>query len=190
MDDCRFHAVQSYAQLGKPEKLNDGKPVMRAREPEENPNFGFGGWLSVLHVDGRFRMWYSCRYSETEGYITAYAESTDGIHWTRPAVGRNGTNEIFTHSGGFICSFDPHETDSQHRYKAAYGGKEIKACLAHSPNGIHWTPYNDGKPVTGRAADTLNQIVWGTRMPGSTGCSREVISAAPAATVNTEERAR
>jgi len=30
----------------------------------------------------------------------------------------------------------------------------------HSPDGIHWTPYNNGKPVTGRASDSYNQVLW------------------------------
>jgi hypothetical protein len=36
----------------------------------------------------------------------------------------------------------------------------MRAALAHSGDGIHWTPYNDGNPVTHRAADTYNQIIW------------------------------
>ena len=34
------------------------------------------------------------------------------------------------------------------------------AALAHSADGIHWSSYNKGQPVTGRAADTHNQILW------------------------------
>ena len=36
----------------------------------------------------------------------------------------------------------------------------MRAALAHSGDGIHWTPYNHGQPVTHRAADTCNQILW------------------------------
>ena len=32
--------------------------------------------------------------------------------------------------------------------------------LGYSADGIHWNAYNDGKPVTHRAADTYIQIVW------------------------------
>ena len=31
--------------------------------------------------------------------------------------------------------------------------------LWQSADGIAWTPYNDGRPVTKRAADTYNQVV-------------------------------
>src|SRR5690606_18648585 len=58
-------------------------------------------------------------------------------------------------------SFDPHETDSRHRYKAASGRARVTmASLMHSPDGIHWESYNEGEPVTGRAADTQNQLLW------------------------------
>jgi hypothetical protein len=61
----------------------------------------------------------------------------------------------------FTCFLDPHETDPAHRYKACYGNRhKDRACLAHSPDGIHWTPYHGGEPVTGRAADTCNQLLW------------------------------
>jgi hypothetical protein len=61
---------------------------------------------------------------------------------------------------------DPHEKDPAHRYKAAcgppnaYNGGESAACLAHSPDGLRWSFYNGGKPVTGRACDTMNQLLW------------------------------
>ena len=57
-------------------------------------------------------------------------------------------------------SLDQHETDPSHRFKAAYDGPGMRAALAHSGDGIHWTPYNNGQPVTKRAADTCNQIFW------------------------------
>ena len=48
-----------------------------------------------------------------------------------------------------------------HRYKACYGPVQfVRACIAHSPDGIHWTAYNNNQPVTGRASDTYNQILW------------------------------
>ena len=35
-----------------------------------------------------------------------------------------------------------------------------QAALAYSADGIHWNDYNNGAPVTGRAADFDNQILW------------------------------
>jgi hypothetical protein len=46
------------------------------------------------------------------------------------------------------------------KYKAAYNPGNAMCALAYSADGIHWTGYNDGESVTGRAADTHNQILW------------------------------
>jgi hypothetical protein len=67
------------------------------------------------------------------------------------------------------CFLDPHETDPAHRFKAAHypwGEARPKSFallgpgLSHSPDGFRWTPYHDAEPVTGRAADFTNQILW------------------------------
>ena len=62
---------------------------------------------------------------------------------------------------------DPHETDPAHRYKACHPARTkarknlaMAAALSYSADGIHWKPYNNGNPVTHRAADTTNQILW------------------------------
>ena len=36
----------------------------------------------------------------------------------------------------------------------------MAAGIVYSEDGIHWRPLNDGKPVTFRAADCHNQILW------------------------------
>ncbi len=60
-----------------------GNPVMRTTEAWE----GWGPYLygTVLRDEGRLKMWYSCIGSDS-GY-TCYAESTDGITWTKPKLG-------------------------------------------------------------------------------------------------------
>ena len=168
--------------LGRVTRENGGEPVMRPDEPWESARH-LGFYSSVLRVDGRFQMWYFAQVYADVGY----AESDDGFHWTKPRVGGNGENNIVFQGHGFGCFLDPHETDPNHRYKAAYGpnihrlretvgGPEAKARkaahLAHSPDGIRWTPYNEGRPVISRepmqigdyrvftAADTHSQILW------------------------------
>ena len=44
-----------------------------------------GGYICIAQDDDRLRMYYPCRevYKKGEQY-TGYAESTDGIHWTKP----------------------------------------------------------------------------------------------------------
>ncbi len=169
--------------LGTVTKANDGQPVMTADKPWEDDLFGFYG--TVLHDGERFRMWY-----HPWAYAVAYAESDDGLHWCKPELGifdfsidrlkELGSDEVFSpregapldwrgkenniigyFGDGFTCFLDSRETDPEHRYKACYGPvPQICAAIAHSPDGIHWTRYNNGEPVTGRASDTYNQLLW------------------------------
>ena len=148
--------------LGKATKLNDGKPVIVVDQPWET-NVGFYG--TVLHDSEKFQMWYRIH---RHPWALGYAESVDGLNWRKPNLGlvwMNGSkqNNIINTEWGwtFTCFLDLHETDPAHRYKACYGDRrKARACLAHSPDGIHWTPYNGGEPVTSRAADTCNQLLW------------------------------
>jgi hypothetical protein len=138
-------------ELGQATKANDGKPLVVADKPWENPDlFRIG---SVIHDGGKFRMWYQMSDS---GF--GYAESEDGLLWTKPNQGASQNNAVDYR--GLACLPDPHEADPAHKYKAGYGHETVKACLAHSPDGFQWTSYNNGNPVTGRAADTLNLILW------------------------------
>jgi len=107
----------------------------------------------VLHDAARFKMWY--RLPGSKGY--GFAESNDGIRF-RKVTKISGIN--FGGDYTLSVTIDPHETDSKHRYKAAYDAPGMAAGLAHSADGIRWLPYNNGKPVTHRAADTYNQIIW------------------------------
>ncbi len=45
-------------------------------------------------------------------------------------------------------------------YLAAYPDVTIKANIGFSNDGVHFFPLNGGKPVTGRAADTFNQLMF------------------------------
>ncbi len=167
--------------LGKVTKENSGEPVMKPDKPWEEPKH-FGFYSAALRTDNRFQMWYNVTANDV-----GYAESDDGIHWTKPNVGEDGENNIVFEGHGFSCFIDPHETAPDHKYKAAYGpdmhrlrkrigGPAAKirkaAHLAHSPDGIHWTPYNNGEPVISRApvdieghkvvtaSDTHSQVIW------------------------------
>ncbi len=133
---------QVMRELGHVTKANDGKPIFT------------DGWFygTVLHDEGRFKLWF--RKPGTTGF--GYAESTDGLVFTRHAD-LEGIN--FAGDYTLAVEIDSAETDEQHRFKAGYDAPGMAAGIAHSADGIRWTPYNDGKPVTQRAADTYNQIL-------------------------------
>ena len=162
---------------GQVSKENGARPVMEPNE-REYPLY-FGVYSTVLRDDDRFKMWYLA--TNMPDYDVGYAESRDGIHWNRPAVSPDGTGNFVFRGHGFSCFIDPNEDDPEHRFKACYGpaGKFEKAQkaahLAHSPDGVRWTPYNRGRAVLARtwsahpqiegrgyvvASDTHNQINW------------------------------
>lgn len=128
--------------LGQVSKANGGRPIF-------TQGLFYG---TVLYDEGRFKLWWRKRNG---GY--AYATSADGLHFETHA---DVTGINFAGDYTLAVTIDPHETDPEHRYKAAYDAPGMAAGLAHSADGIRWTPYHNGQPVTGRAADTYNQIIW------------------------------
>ncbi|MEE2706301.1 MAG: SUMF1/EgtB/PvdO family nonheme iron enzyme [Planctomycetota bacterium] len=135
------HSAKVVRELGKVTKLNNGKPVFDGLRCD-----------TVLYDEGKFKLWYR------ENSAPGYAESKDGVHFRKIA-------KLDGLPGGAHFTIDPHETDAAHRYKACHpsgkkGRNNMAAALSYSADGIHWKPYNNGNPVTHRAADTNNQIVW------------------------------
>ena len=186
-------------EMGEITRENDGKPILVADEPWEQGN-RIGFYLTVLRDEehDKFKMWYLAQmpghrdFRGGEADITgvAYAESDDGINWTKPPVGLKysalGLRElkdsdladdapdvdtnIVIQAHGFSCFIDPTVLwGAPDKYKAAFdshfdetpdGDDVNRTCLAYSPDGINWTYYNDGQAVTERAADTQSQILW------------------------------
>ena len=132
---------------------------------------------------GRYRMYYHAWHIPSDGDQShplriAYAESKDGIHWVKPKLG------LFEHDGSKqnnivlaeINGKEPHDfsvfKDPNPRvkpgeeYKAVGYGRNPSGLYAFkSPDGIHWTPMNNSKPVmTGHAFDTQNLAFWDPRV--------------------------
>jgi hypothetical protein len=128
---------------------------------------GYGGYTIVIKDDRTYRMYYSSRSTqdtELDTYVTRYAESTDGIHWTKPELGlfdvkgtraNNVVEKQYLVSGGFSPFLDSRPgVPASERYKALGG------IFAQSPkypglgglmafvsaDGIHWKQLRD-KPV-------------------------------------------
>src|SRR5580704_2550513 len=80
--------------LEHPKKYS-GNPVLEPGPYDSIDGYGVILYGSVLHIDGKFRMWYiawpqpDSRFpGDAEGYRPiAYAESNDGIHWVKPNLG-------------------------------------------------------------------------------------------------------
>jgi len=104
--------------LGKVTKANGGRPVLVADRPWESDNILIG---SVFREEGKFKMFYKVGYAEPEPNDTpgitqlrvAYADSSDGLHWTKPNLGirtfRNSKNNNLINPMGMTDSdFNTH----------------------------------------------------------------------------------
>jgi hypothetical protein len=129
--------------LGTVRKANGGAPIFT------------DGWFygTVLHDAGRFKLWF--RKPGTQGY--GYAESADGLSFD---VQADVAGIPFAGDYTLAVEIDPHASDPQRRYLAGYDAVGMAAGVAYSPDGIRWTSYLEGRPVTTRAADTYNQVLW------------------------------
>lgn len=123
-------------------KANDGKPIIT-----DGRLYG-----TVLHDGTKFRFW--CRNPET-GYHCS--ESDDGLHFRK--IG-DLIGIPFAGDYTFAVEFDRPRLDGSRRFIASFDAPGMAAGVATSTDGLQWTPINDGKPVTHRAADTYNQILW------------------------------
>ncbi len=125
-----------------------GNPVLR-RGPEGTPDHGHAAlYGTVVKVGDKFRMWYLAmsqsefKKGQAPDYWRpmCYAESTDGVQWTKPELGLvdfNGSkkNNIcliegepfsLTRVDDFLSVLhDPADPDPSRRYKAAF--------IAHVP---------------------------------------------------------
>ncbi|HUH04436.1 MAG TPA: hypothetical protein VML75_20715 [Kofleriaceae bacterium] len=154
-------------------------PVLAPEAPWEGP--GRGALWGPLHAErhaetGRVRLWYQSfdlypgRGSNMGTRCLSIAESDDGVHFERPALGltewEGSTNNnmyamrrgpyaplVAAHSHGTIDSLaiDPAE-DPAYRYKAVTwmgrdGMRYGRHGVAFSPDGLRWREY-EGNPVS------------------------------------------
>ena len=158
-------------ELGQPKKLGvvmkpslptDFDPVKQFPDglPKTGGYYEFGRRLSVVwnDKDQKFQMLYRASAEN----LTGYAESTDGIKWIKPSISDDGRSNLISFRGKnrgtfYEASFmiDPNVPwGHPQKFKAAYNPGNTQCAIAYSKDGIHWIGYNNGKSVTGRAADT------------------------------------
>ncbi len=131
-------------------------------------------YVTVFQDGNRFRMYYRGSQhdlqtgKETHPEFTCYAESTDGIHWTRPELGLfefNGSkrNNILWQGIG-AHNFTPFKDSNPNcspeaRYKAL-GVGEGGLYAFQSPDGIHWRLIQPTPVITKGEFDSQNTAFW------------------------------
>jgi hypothetical protein len=172
-------------------------PVVKTG-PEGAPDFGHAVlYGSVIYDGGKFRMWYlgmiqrEIKNNNAPGWWRpmCYAESTDGIHWTKPELnlvdlnGNTKNNICLIESDPFSLSrvndyltvlYEPNDPDPQKRYKSAFIAhlpfEDVKGGRsAIGPDEKRW-----GSIVTATSADGLKWKVVGDRPVNATGERFEV----------------
>jgi hypothetical protein len=144
--------------------------VLECNEPWESPSVAY---VTVIADDDRFRMYYRGSTGEEKAtQVTCYAESEDGITWTKPNLGlfeANGSteNNIVWKQRPATHNFTPFkdtrpDIPAGERYKAiAYGRGGPGLGVFVSADGIHWEPLHDGRPViTQGKFDSQNLAFW------------------------------
>jgi hypothetical protein len=155
---------------------------LRLHEPlREGPAFAFdkpwegrfSAYPTIIKDGDLYRMYYRGLPNVEEGTVavTCYAESSDGIHWTKPNLGLyeiHGTrdnNVVLALDNKYSRSFSP-MLDTRpgvppaRRFKAITGveGKGLAAFI--SPDGIHWKLWREEFIFTQGLFDSHNVAFW------------------------------
>jgi hypothetical protein len=178
--DHEFIAKSEGVRLKAHPPRKTGERLIESEHPWENATLN---WFSVLRDGDRYRMWYECY--DVEGWPTAddtsfcYAESNDGIRWTKPKLGMvsyrgskennilfrqvgEGTHRSRVHgSGVFLDPSAPPES----RYKSVSQGlfqgiaeRPYFVAGMSSPDGLHWT--RSAQPICPVFADSQYSGYW------------------------------
>ncbi len=135
-------------------------------------------YFTVFRDGDLFRMYYRGSHADekthksTHREVTCYAESRDGIHWTRPQLGLfefDGSKQnnivwdgIGTHDFTPFKDTNP-ACPPEARYKAVARGRprgKKGLYVFQSPDGIHWSLMHPEPVITEGAFDSQNLAFW------------------------------
>ncbi|HEY3840236.1 MAG TPA: hypothetical protein VGL72_26870 [Bryobacteraceae bacterium] len=127
----------------------DAGPVLQLNKPWER---SFSTYTTILQDGNRFRIYYRGTPVSQDGgsnEVTCYAESNDGLHWSRPDLGiyeiagEKNNNVILAHDPPFSHNFTPFidtrpGVNPDERFKALAGYAKTGLVGFVSADGIHW----------------------------------------------------
>jgi hypothetical protein len=139
----------------------DRGPVLAFDRPWEGP---FSGYVTILHAGQKYQAYYrgaptAERKDTGDHQVVCYAESDDGIHWTKPSLdlfprpGAATTNIVLADAAPDTHNFSPlidtrPGVNPAERYKAIGGYHEPGLSAYGSPDGIRWKRLRDGPVLT------------------------------------------
>lgn len=131
-----------------------------------------------------FRLWYKCVLADKEaiakmmppatvhdvGWFLLYAQSPDGVTWTKPDLGLIGfdgslhTNIVARDTPNVGVCHDPHEADAGRRYKMLYDVGLGQLRVRFSADGLRWSEPQTPTGFTPYTGDTHNNAFWDERL--------------------------
>jgi hypothetical protein len=146
--------------------------VLAFDKPWEGRYCGYG---TVLRDGYTYRLYYrglpeaGKDGSPTE--VTCYAESADGINWTKPSLGifevagTKDNNVVLAGMAPFSHNFAPFldtrpGVEDEARYKALAGTRATGLVAFASPDGLHWRTLSETGVITDGAFDSQNIAFW------------------------------
>lgn len=160
-DDFLVESSRGIRRVMQQPVKHPANPILVPDRPWEHGGITGG---TILQEEGLLKMWYRPHYGQHEipgnGQImrTAYATSTDGIHWEKPNLGlieyegSKANNLVFgnkasgygIHAARLLRTPEDHLRDPARRYKMLLTFVRKKPPrwgfgVAFSPDGIHWT---------------------------------------------------
>ncbi len=141
----------------------DRGAVLAFDESWEGP---FSGYATILHAGETYQAYYrgtgqgGVKKDTDDHQVVCYAESRDGVHWTKPSLslfprdGKATTNIVLADAAPVTHNFCPF-LDSrpgvkpEEKYKAVGGYHEPGLSAFVSPDGVHWKRLQD-RPVLTR----------------------------------------
>jgi hypothetical protein len=130
-------------------------------------------FLTVRDEGGKLRMWYICRDKQNHPNV-AYAESRDGVAWTKPDLGivdydGSTANNLVGLQNLEGVVFTDRNAASAERYtyvSTARTTGEVEAAVGlyrfFSPDGLRWQ--RDPDPLIRAGSDTQNVTFWDERL--------------------------
>lgn len=174
VDDHLINSLDGDAEL-KLQKPQPREVVLVTDKPWEGNT---SAYYAIFEDEGVYRMYYrGSHYDERAGRaahreVTCYAESRDGIHWTKPELGLfefdgSKANNIVWDGIGTHC-FTPFKDTRpgcppEARYKAISRGRpqgKKGLYVFQSPDGIHWSPMHPEPVITEGDFDSQNLAFW------------------------------
>ena len=148
--------------------------ALKFDKPWEGP---FSGYITILNDSALFRMYYrglpkvQDEKTKKKVAVTCYAESKDGIHWTKPnlgiyeIMGTKENNVVLDIGYAFSHNFSPFIDEkpgvpANERFKGVGGTEKTGLMGFVSANGIHWKKISDEPILRKGMFDSQNVVFW------------------------------